>query len=97
MARVIIRFSLNSDDGSLVRNRLAAILTPIGIQNTGTGTWESANVTMQDFGAAMCEFWAVLSNQHLVAGVSPNFAVDHVWIYVDRAGEAAAAPGGNAA
>jgi hypothetical protein len=39
--RVIVRFSLNADQGSVVRNNIANILVARGFNNTATGTWES--------------------------------------------------------
>lgn len=78
--RVIIRFSLNNDANSQLRNVLKPILERNGIRWTGntTGTYEGSNVTEADLRNALRQFWNAL------ARYTGNAQVDHFWMYVDR-------------
>ncbi len=80
--RIIIRFSINYDQGSVVRNNIAAVLNNFGIQNTNTGTWESQTITEQ----AAAQALAAVSN-HLANAttLNPSAHMDHLWVYIDRA------------
>lgn len=80
--RVILRVSLNKDGGSMVRNTtLAPILNAAGIQNTATGTWESASCDLDVAVGAMSDLFDQLD------GLDDETAahLDHIWIYIDRA------------
>lgn len=80
--RVIIRFSLNYDRGSVVRNAVATVLNANNIRNTATGTWESANLPDE---AQAANALAGITTQLANAGVlNPGAYLDHLWIYVDR-------------
>ena len=76
--RVVIRFSLNKDHGSALRNTLLPILEQRGIAWTGktTGTYEGY-ADESDIRLAMTAFWKAVEASE--AGV-----VDHFWMYVDR-------------
>jgi hypothetical protein len=79
--RVIVRMSLNGDDGSKVRNALAARLNKgKHFRNTATGTWESKR-------CVLAKAMKILSKVLLdLSGLSdPTIAhLDHIWIYIDR-------------
>jgi hypothetical protein len=80
--RIILRVSLNKDVGSVVRNNaLAPILTQAGLQNTATGTWESASLALDIALGAMSSLFEAL------AGLDDETSahLDHLWIYMDRA------------
>jgi hypothetical protein len=53
MWRVIVRISFFHDTGSRLRNHLAPMFTAMGLQNTHTGTWESAAVALAQAAAQM--------------------------------------------
>ena len=80
--RVIIRFSLNRDKNSKMRNDLKALLKTYGITWTGekglakTGTYEGKGISEERVRKAMLSFWKrvdILGSAH----------VDHFWMYVD--------------
>jgi hypothetical protein len=50
MWRVIIRVSYFHDHQSRLRNHIAALFAAMGLQNTNTGTWESARTVPQFLG-----------------------------------------------
>ena len=73
--RVIIRFSLDDDDGAVttdMRNRLEAL----GFSKIGTSSYENQHVSGPDLGH-------VMTTIGLIAQPSPA-ALDHLWVYVDR-------------
>ena len=84
MARVIVRFSLNGDTGSNVRN-IGALpaLAGANIQNTGTGTWEVQAAQPAVVATALKDLIDVLFNPSAVQGAAPGISLDHLWIYVD--------------
>ena len=89
--RVIIRFSLDDDKGSAVRNEIARILEkPLGqlslngITRTATGTWESNSMDAGEAGAAMSQMIKLLTDTQAVPGASVDALMDHLWIYADR-------------
>lgn len=78
--RVIIRFSLNRDPGSALRNALKAVLESQDIIWTGrsTATYEGY-VSEAKIRRALSLFWRTAAN-HPVATTK----VDHFWMYADR-------------
>lgn len=76
--RVIIRFSLNNDVQSALRNLLVNILGSAGFTLSKTGTHECTCITEAQLNTVLCDFWAQAVNP-------PNNAqIDHVWIYADN-------------
>lgn len=80
--RVIIRFSLNRDKNSKMRNDLKAILEDHGIKWTGsaghtkTATYEGTGLSEARVQRAVLKFWGrvqTLGSAH----------VDHFWMYAD--------------
>ena len=78
--RVIIRFSLNNDQGSALRNTLKPILESGGILWTGanTGTYEGEDIAESDLRNVLARFWSTLH------GYMGNAHLDHFWMYVDK-------------
>jgi hypothetical protein len=78
--RVIIRFSLNNDQGSALRNILFPVLENGGIMWTGanTGTYEGDDIDEADLRNVLALFWNTL------AGYMGNAHLDHFWMYVDK-------------
>lgn len=92
MYRVILRFSLNSDLNSAVRNFLEPLITgklpglpPAGLLNTGTGTWESPSISLQSACLIMSGVLANLSTANALPGADPSVVLDHLWLYIDKA------------
>jgi hypothetical protein len=78
--RVVIRFSLNRDPRSALRNALKAVLEAQGIMWTGrsTATYEG-NIPGASIRIALSRFWRVV-NSHSVR----KARLDHFWMYSDR-------------
>ena len=83
--RVVVRFSLNSDGTSALRNSVAALLQANGINRTTTGTWESAAIPEVQAAQCISSVLTQLANPTSVNGASPAAHLDHVWVYMDAA------------
>lgn len=81
MTRVILRFSINYEKNSALRNHVAGILTGAGLKNTGTGTWEANAVNAGVFGALHQALQAFENPQGV--GAAAGVTVDHIWLYMD--------------
>jgi len=79
--RVIIRFSLNKDVGSPLRNTLKPILEAQGIMwtNKMTGTYEGYD-SPKKIRLALARFWKAVADAQAVGKVR----IDHFWMYTDR-------------
>lgn len=84
--RAIVRFSLDSDSGSKVRNVIAGHLESDGFERVGTGCWEAGDIDITTFCSTMRQFWKIASNPQTVPGASARTQVDHVWVYADHPG-----------
>jgi hypothetical protein len=85
--RVIVRFSLDYDKSSAVRNTLAPMLESCGVRRTKTGTWESRaqHCTPAAASAQLRRVLRVLEHpQAHVGGAGPHALLDHLWVYIDR-------------
>ncbi len=83
--RVIIRFSLDKDDNSAIRNKVfSKHLKKAGIANNKkTGAWESASsdlILIQRQLSIVLDELASLSSDPEYKAV-----LDHLWIYIDKA------------
>lgn len=78
--RVIVRVSYTADVGSVIRNALLPYMQTAGLQNSGTGTWESDATELPQAAASLA---GIL--QELGGLDDPNGSfLKHVWIYIDR-------------
>lgn len=85
MWRVIIRLSYRSDHQSRLRNHVVGLFGAMGLQNTGTGTWESPAVAAPLAATLMAQILQALADpQANVAGVAPHAALRHLWVYLDQ-------------
>jgi hypothetical protein len=76
--RVIIRFSLDGDTNSKLRNKLNAVLKKHGITlRKRTGTYEGIGIDAFEIEQAMVEFWSKAQT------LSPT-KIDHFWMYTDK-------------
>jgi hypothetical protein len=64
---------------------VAAFFTAMGLQNTRTGTWESQTVGLAQAATQMNLVLQALANPQAVPGVHPQAALNHLWVYIDRA------------
>ena len=84
MWRVIVRISYFHDVQSRLRNHIAGLFAAMGLQNTHTGTWESATVPLAQAVARLTQVLQALANPQNVPGVDPQTALNHLWVYIDR-------------
>jgi len=79
--RSIIRFSVDGEANSQLRNRLAKILTDAGyvLNPHVTATYETGDISAANLASTMQRFWADASNPPV-----PGVKVDHVWMYADN-------------
>jgi hypothetical protein len=86
--RVIVRVSLTSDAGSLLRNNvIKPLLESCHIFRTKTGTWESAAA---EPGCAASTLSCLLEEAAKLADTAGDGSpiLNHLWIYIDRVTEA---------
>lgn len=77
--RAIIRFSLDKDRGSALRNKLVPILEARGFRRRlRTASWEAANVTERNLRYLLRDFWRTCE-EHTGEG-----KIDHFWMYSDK-------------
>ena len=82
--RVILRFSLNRDMSSALRNAIAIELRNLRFQRTKTGTWEC-----DDFKSAALAMRSVREVTRRLENPTryvPNSRaiMDHLWVYADQ-------------
>jgi len=85
MWRVIIRVSYFHDTQSRLRNHVAALFTAMGLQNTNTGTWESPAVPLVQAAHQLRQVLQVMADPQAIPGVDSQAALNHLWVYLDRA------------
>jgi len=77
--RVIIRFSVDNEPNSVLRNKLSGYLTRAGfVRNANTATYENQHIGKADIATVLGKFWRGASS-HTGPG-----RVDHFWMYSDR-------------
>lgn len=81
--RTILRFSINGESNSKLRNALAEHLKVNQFVKTGTASWENQNIAVGDLAATMSRFWEIVSDPVVQAGADAGVSVDHVWTYSD--------------
>jgi len=76
--RTIIRFSLNSDNGSLTK-RLGNIFKQGGFgKGKRTGTYEHPRIGPRKLGRILREFWSTFATHR------GKVTLDHFWMYTDK-------------
>jgi hypothetical protein len=77
--RVIIRFSVDGEANSALRNKLSGRLTRAGfVRAQNTATYENGNIDEGDAATLLASFWRC-ANNHAGPG-----RLDHFWLYSDR-------------
>jgi hypothetical protein len=79
--RVIIRFTINSDTGSVLRNTLRGVLQGFGFVRTGPSLYDATAITSQQLGTALTAFWGLINNPPV--GTDPLARLNHFWMYAD--------------
>jgi len=85
--RVLIRFSLDYDRSSKVRNAIVPLLAACGIRRTKTGTWQSRlpHPTPDAAARQLGRVLRLLSDPRAhVTGVTAHARLDHIWFYIER-------------
>jgi hypothetical protein len=78
--RVIVRFSLNKDARSRIRNtKIAPLLTAAGLVNTRKGVWESESAT-DPARVSRC----LRDVMVVLAELPPPTGLNDMWIYIDQ-------------
>lgn len=79
--RAIIRFSVDNDTNSALRNKLWKALEKRGFtQNNNTATYENQHIGKAELEKTLSNFWSI-SSKHKNSG-----RIDHFWMYADRTG-----------
>jgi hypothetical protein len=77
--QAIIRFSIDGEKNSALRNKLAGVLEGAGFSRGGnTATYRHAHIEPAGIQAALNGFWGA------AAAHKGNGKVDHFWMYADR-------------
>ena len=85
MWRVIVRVSYFRDTGSGLRNQhIVPFFNALGLQNTATGTFESAAVDSIRAATQLSNVLQALANPQQFHDVDPQVALKHLWVYIDR-------------
>ena len=90
--RIIVTFSLDDDKGSKARNDIAEWLettqwAEYGFRRKSTSTWESRRTDGQRAASILSKMLEILADPQSVIGTSATAALDHVWVYIDRASD----------
>ena len=77
--QVIVRFSIDGEKNSALRNKLAKVLEGAGFnRSANTATYRHTHIEPAGLQAALNDFW------HAAATHKGNGKVDHFWMYTDR-------------
>ena len=90
--RIIVTFSLDDDKYSKARKDIAEWLettqwAEYGFRRKSTSTWESRRTDGQRAASILSKMFEILADPQSVNGTSATAALDHVWIYIDRASD----------
>jgi cytochrome c5 len=85
MWRVVIRIGYFNDVQSRLRNRIVQMFAAMGLQNTATGTFESAAVAKEEAATQLCNVMHAIANPQQFPEVDRVCELKHLWMYIDRA------------
>ena len=85
MWRVIIRIGYFNDVQSRLRNRVVQFFAALGLQNTATGTFESAAVPRAQAATQLSAVLQAIANPQQFPEVNRLCELKHLWMYIDRA------------
>jgi hypothetical protein len=78
MWRATIRFSLDKDHQSKIRNTIEPILKQAGFGNVKTGTWEVFSRDSKNLAQATAE---------TLAKIESSGKMDHFWVHIEKLSE----------
>ena len=85
MWRVIVRISYFHDVGSRLRNHhIVPLFNALGLQNTATGTFESAAVDQGQAATLLSQVLQALADPQQFNDVDAQATLKHLWVYIDR-------------
>ena len=84
MWRVIVRIGYFNDVGSRLRSRVVQFFTSMGLQNTATGTFESASVPRAQAAVQLTSVIQAIANPQQFPDVDRICEMKHLWMYIDR-------------
>lgn len=85
MWRVIIRIGYFNDVQSRLRNHIVQFFNAMGLQNTATGTFESAAVPRAQAAIQLTNVLQAIANPQQFPEVNDMCELKHLWMYIDRA------------
>lgn len=86
MWRVVVRISYFHDTASRLRNNhLVPFFNALGLTNTATGTFESASVDQVQAATQLSQVLSAVANPQQFNDVDVQAALNHLWVYIDRA------------
>jgi hypothetical protein len=85
MWRVIVRISYFHDTKSSLRNHVVQFFDALGLQNTATGTFESAAVDRHLAATELSRVLDAIADPQQYNNVDGLAARNHLWVYIDRA------------
>ena len=85
MWRVIVRISYFHDTGSKFAITMSChFSTLFGLQNTATGTFESAAVNPAQAANQLSQVLQAVANPQQFHDVDAQAALNHLWVYIDQ-------------
>ena len=81
---MIIRIGYFNDIQSRLRNRVVQFFNAMGLQNTATGTFESAAVPHAQAATQLSNVLHAIANPQQFPEVDLNCELKHLWMYIDR-------------
>lgn len=85
MWRVIIRIGYFNDVRSRLRARIVQFFAAMGLQNTATGTFESAAVPRAQAAAQLAQVLQAIADPQQFPEVDRDCELKHLWMYIDQA------------
>lgn len=84
--RVIVRFSMQGDIGTTVRNKMVSHLRECDFENTGnTGSWTCNTTNPQCAADKLCEILNIAADvEYAEVNHSQGTDLDHMWIYIEN-------------
>ncbi len=75
MYRITLRFSLDGDTGSKIRNKIAPKLKNAGFKNVKTGTWEVYSTDSAGVHSGLSDVFRI---------VAKSKKLDHFWFHAEK-------------
>jgi hypothetical protein len=77
--RAVVRFSIDREKNSSLRNKLARVLSQAGfVRDRNTATYDHIDIDVYELSGVLEKFWR---KAHAHSG---HGRIDHFWMYADR-------------